>query len=535
MRYKILVSIFICAFAASDLFSEVKIIATVGPVAAMRSGVWREARMGDGVSHLDKIKTASNSQAVLLDGESKIYVRENSEMEVKSPSKDESVFSLIMGKIRAKVKLAGGSKFRVVTPVAVASVRGTDFGIDSYGELVVFEGAVEFSDIMMSQSITVESGNLAKLDETGLPIEKILSADELQSRQNEWQETFNGALEEGKRLEEKSDEKVEEDEKTKRDDVASELAQIKQELREMIRDVKADIVVARDITNEIKQADISSGRTLTDRFGNLVRVEQQFLRPEADTIQFVNITKRDSYRYAGFFKDAYSGTTGHRMDICNAKIKFSENLPDAMTDWPKYFFDRGDNIKLESAEVTLTNRKDSYEIKARRKVVDGKDDMKSEIFLNGWKINESYNSIAKSESMDDGGEELYIWAKSPEMKIERDGQTKYVSVWTEAYAINNSGGLLTKNTFVGGETNPFKLFKEIALQNVIFVKEVEMPTQKDALLKVKGDFFEGRNIDLIFTPDIVIAMASKMASGLSRIKFSSGINENKSPKSLIRL
>ncbi|MDI6757539.1 MAG: FecR domain-containing protein [Endomicrobiia bacterium] len=561
------------AVIASGAFADRKIATSVGDVTILSSGAQRPAASGETLAAGDKIKTAAASRVEILDGESKVWLRENSEMEITQSPQKESIFSLLAGKLRAKVKLMQGAKFHVKTPVSVASVRGTDFAMDSAGQLLVFEGAVDFGDLAMAAPSVVEAGMLARLDEAGAIQKETLSAEQLQQYQKEWQDAISPALEQGKvpAEAEKKDEQAE-----AKKEMATDLAEMRREIREMVREIRNDIVATRDLTNEIKQADIASGRTLRDRFGNLVRVEQQLLRPSDDIIQVVNITKRDSYVYNGFFKNSYSGLATSRVDIMDAQLTFSEAIPSDITKWPQFFSDRkdgGNEIKINKTYISMGNRTDKIEMIANRKTVTEdetytywvqeqvnnpqggttwvsvqktgtrtvtRDKMEGSTKINGWASNDDdYNSRLEGAAFPDGDndegiKDFAMWAKSPEMRYSMAGHPdKYLSVWTEFYGINNSGGLLSDSSFASANTNPFNLLKEIAFQNVLFVKEVD-PTKivsgksiEDAGV-VKSDFFKGRNIDLVYTPDLIVAGATKLlTSGVDLGKLGASSSESK--------
>jgi len=554
-------------------YAERKIGLAVGEVSIISGAVQTPAQSGAVLKEGDRIKTSAQSRAEIIDGESKVWLRENSEIEVKPAPANNSIFSLIAGKIRAKVKLIQGSKFQVNSPVAVASVRGTDFAFDAGGQLVVFEGTVEFADMGLTNTVPVEAGNLGRILENGAPAKEALSPEQIAAHSQEWQEIITPPSEGKAIAEEKLARAEKKDEKLEKikDELASELLQMRKEIREMVREIRNDVVVTRDLTNEIKQADIASGRTLIDRFGNLVRVEQQLLRPSPDTIQLVNITKRDTYKYNGFFgANTYQGSSSNRVDIADAKIQFNMALPNDITEWPSFMSNKGEDLKPDKITLTMSNTKDKMEIVSTRQkttetktyydyiykeepvydqfgnimyynytweevpytVTETVEKMEGETFINGWKVDKDYDSrlhgpLYPDPDKDDSLNELAMWGKSPDFKVTKDGQTKYISIWSENYGINNSGALLSKDTFANSSENPFVLLKNVAFQSVIFVKELNDPTKfapetpVDTAGVVKSDFFEGRNIDIVLTPDLFISVATKIGPQLGNIKTTS--------------
>jgi hypothetical protein len=96
----------------------------------------------------DRVVVAEGGSAeVALDGGSLITVRENSDFKLEKTAKGESTFFLAVGTLLAKIHHLGEQRLRVRTPTAVASVRGTEFGIEADGQSshvgVFDEGKVE--------------------------------------------------------------------------------------------------------------------------------------------------------------------------------------------------------------------------------------------------------------------------------------------------------------------------------------------------------------------------------------------------------
>jgi len=78
---------------------------------------------------------------------------------------------LLVGRMRGKItKLSRpGAKFEVHTPVGIAGLVGTDFSLDvtdDYTELMVFEGAVRFTNLS-GQSANVTAGNMLRISKAG--------------------------------------------------------------------------------------------------------------------------------------------------------------------------------------------------------------------------------------------------------------------------------------------------------------------------------------------------------------------------------
>ena len=81
----------------------------------------------------DRVRTGADSRAeVGLDGESVIELGPHAEFAVTQMDRKESVFSLNLGLLLAKIRALAesGRRLEVRTPTAVASVRGTEFGVE---------------------------------------------------------------------------------------------------------------------------------------------------------------------------------------------------------------------------------------------------------------------------------------------------------------------------------------------------------------------------------------------------------------------
>src|SRR3989339_101777 len=506
----IVLSFLYCALLSAD----VKVVKFSGTVTIYKNSIWNNANAGDILGQQDKIKTGSASRAeLLMDGTSRIWINENSEVEMNSLGAD-NIFKLILGKIRNRIKLAKGGKYTVKTPVSVCAVRGTEFIADDKGDMYVLEGNVDYSNSDGSQHKDVGAGNGSGSDgKGGISEPKPLTEEQKKSIDNEW----SGFDDSGDKGSNDNTEKKEEKE-AKKEILKNEFQSLKQELMEIVSNIKSDVEVTREITNEIKEADFATGRTLKDIHGNLVRVEQQLLRPDSQTLQFLNFTKRDSYVYNGKFK--YDGTSGNRLDVLETKITFNKKLPEQITEWPGFISSQeNDTFYPQSMYVKFTNQTDKIELIGESrdagqldndgKVLTDRTIVTNE-YINGWKFDPNYDASDKAVTADgeDTGD-LWSTAISPKIKIDKDGQTKYIYMFTEAYGINNDGKLLKLDDFTSTSKDPFTLLKEVAAEGIISAREgnsISAPS-----------FFTKGNIDLVITPDIVVAIATKLASQAGEI------------------
>jgi len=83
----------------------------------------------------DKVKTGEDSSAeITFSGEHCVCLRSRSELTLTGLQRADSELSLALGGLLARVQALAGGGFRVRTPAAVASVRGTEFGVEVDGE-----------------------------------------------------------------------------------------------------------------------------------------------------------------------------------------------------------------------------------------------------------------------------------------------------------------------------------------------------------------------------------------------------------------
>lgn len=134
------------AFAAP---LEAKVKSVTGKVERKESTSWVALKAGDTLKSGDVISTGFDSQAVLIVGESTVTVKALTRLTLAqlmaSNTKDKASIVLDSGSVKASVKHSSKkADFTVKTPSATASVRGTEFTIDSMANLTVLDGAVAY-------------------------------------------------------------------------------------------------------------------------------------------------------------------------------------------------------------------------------------------------------------------------------------------------------------------------------------------------------------------------------------------------------
>jgi ferric-dicitrate binding protein FerR (iron transport regulator) len=118
-------------------------------------GTPMSAQPGSILTTEDRIETAKGSVLLELEDGSQVLIRAHSSVVLKSPNEGQGYFlELLLGKILVKVqkRLGSNPSFRMGTPSAVITVRGTRFSVEvnkkgkTYVE--VFEGLVDVAGIV---------------------------------------------------------------------------------------------------------------------------------------------------------------------------------------------------------------------------------------------------------------------------------------------------------------------------------------------------------------------------------------------------
>ena len=123
------------------------------------------------------IQTMKGSALLQLSDGSEVLVKSKSSVVLKSPEENEHQYlELLLGKIRAAIKkrLQGSPSFRLGTPTAVITVRGTQFEVEVSKKLatsvVVYEGLVEVSGTgYQGPPVLLGPGYMIDVPRTGIP------------------------------------------------------------------------------------------------------------------------------------------------------------------------------------------------------------------------------------------------------------------------------------------------------------------------------------------------------------------------------
>ncbi len=178
-----------------------------GEVLILKHGTkdWATAKDAEALEAGDKIKTGAHSSVDIQMDKGLVSLGEKTEFGLKelefSDDQLKASLELTLGKLKAKVeKLKEGSQFKITTPTAVASVRGTLFDMwvfDYLGELFtrlgVEEGLMKFctldeikcEDVAGGEHGTAGSGGVTPPETEDKPVSDEFNAQEGFDQQNE--------------------------------------------------------------------------------------------------------------------------------------------------------------------------------------------------------------------------------------------------------------------------------------------------------------------------------------------------------------
>ena len=170
IRY--LINIFLIS---SILFPSSKVAIAIkikGDVSVLYKGLNSEQvlKPGSPLSYQDNIKTGKNGYIALmyLDDKTVVKMLGNSDLTImgdRSGNKINKSLDIKYGKIAANVKPQKGKEFRISTPTSVASVKGTEFAIQSDpssgDSFTLIEGLIQVTNSITGESTQVQEGETA--------------------------------------------------------------------------------------------------------------------------------------------------------------------------------------------------------------------------------------------------------------------------------------------------------------------------------------------------------------------------------------
>ncbi|MEW5905830.1 MAG: FecR family protein [Elusimicrobiota bacterium] len=367
MRKHIFAACFILAVPALASAQEASIFSLAGSVEvkADRDSEWVPAGKNMEIREGGAVRTGADGAAVvLMPNKSRIWIRENSGLEIEQRKSMASRLSLLFGRMKVRVPhLMRKERFEVRTPAAVCAVRGTEFTVDTNAEgameIKVLYGEVKLNftvpPVKGAAEVNIPQGQFLKLEEKGKPARQALLTKEQEYRALE---NWNPGLDPKERMAE-----------------IIEKENSRSQIKEFAKTTTGAEQQVKAFINTAKESDLEAGRTLNDVHGNLVRVEQRLIRPDPQTLQFFNIVKRPTYKNYSYssaasaqldgqgnpFGFAYNGgAVTDRLDMFQVNLVFDRALPQRIEEWPSFFNDN--TIKPSYMTTVAANRTDRADI-----------------------------------------------------------------------------------------------------------------------------------------------------------------------------
>lgn len=520
---------------------------------------WKPAAAGAEVREGFSIRTGPDGRAqISFPDKAMVWIKENSTFGMQSTLPLTRKVQLLVGSVKADIPhLKRKQTFEVHTANAVAAVRGTRFtatalpggGID----IKVAFGEVKVSLLGQNRSFTIPQGHSFGQEEGEEGEVKLMNKDQ----ENEVLEDWSPATPADQRtaaLEQKEEDRA--------------------DIQSFARQTDQQQAVIDNLVSQTKDEDFAAGRTLVDVHGNLVRVDQKLLRPDSQTVQFLNLVKRPSYDYKdglGASKPwRYNGTTvANRLDTMQAKIVFDQKLPQDLVEWPAFFSDN--DVKTKTADFFFTNQTNPSDIllmgtfsvycgkTAQPECLDTsatpKPQIRDEIAGNFYvgsnltladlgdrtallgklltteRVSDRNPSVGSYENT--GEESGTLFSHDAVAYCAPNCTTSgHQHFWlaSESYVIDNTGNIRTVDSLVKSDKDPFSLLKETAGQLIFHFKDPtggsgSDPASSAQLSNSDSNFSIGgktlnasnRNIDLVIVPDLVVSMVQRLATALGEI------------------
>ncbi|MEW6482641.1 MAG: FecR family protein [bacterium] len=453
---------------------------------------WIKASLNMIIKEGDQIRTGEDASAEIIRGEDVIKIACNTTFTLKILAEKRDVFSVFFGKVWLRIKRLKEKDTTIETPTTVMGLRGTIFSVDVLGKRTItdlFEGEL---DILAEGKRFILKAKERFLHDVDRPIEKRiekrpLSADEMKG----FKEIFKlpeelpkaplpqaAIPQTGLVSLEKPKEKL-----LSQFSAPKEIEDLKGEIRGIRNELKTE----RLSILTVKERDFSCGRTMRDKWGNLVRVEQHLYRPTNSSIRFVNINKRET---------RLENTSQFSYGMIDAE--FNKELPDDIRKWPEWIKGMVDedtiaDLHPEIVEFILSNGRPQEANADRMRWVSEWDSSKDELKEPNFYIDKGgdnsfgytpYSNDWKSIRETTGESKNEFWSEET-FKISKGGNV-VGEMFVGSYLINNDGKVLNEDDF-----------KNIDGFDALETTALEMRFESTNLLN--------KPIDIIFTADIILA------------------------------
>jgi len=488
-----------CGVASAEI--KVKSVSGIVRVAMVGSEKYGQVLPGQILVEGMEIRTGENGRVdISLGVNNTVKLRGNARMVIRTHQANVSRFALLAGRIKGIFAgLTGGERFELEfgSTGAVASVKGTVFTgeVNENGaSLHTIYGSMAL--VFNGRAYNVPQGCGAGMGKGARAKIFVLTNAQVQA----------GLVK------------------------ASDRAKQRGNSHSCIRSAEKQARRTQQLVAQVREADFSAGRTLRDYHGNVVRVDQRIERPNSNTLQFINIAKRDSYRYRGRF--TYNGKSGPRYDYLMGEVTFNMPLPDSVLDWPAFVVANSDYIEPLQARFELANggpRDPNRDMISRTYVnePDGVSSARSNgaVFTIstgngvGGRIDRTVivpddDNLATLSS--NGSATNDLWSTNVLLGYYDNGladdamtHANRVSIFVEGYALDANGSVLNLDAAAEGLIgDPLGYPLTVAGEGIISITDAD------------GDVFgqgglRPSNIDIVVIPDITIAILTRYGAALA--------------------
>jgi hypothetical protein len=300
--------------------------------------------------------------------------------------------------------------------------------------------------------------------------------------------------------------------------------------------------------------------------GNLVRVEQLMMRPNAQTVQIVDLVQRPTFTYNdsqfSSLKDAQAyfgaGSGGivqtNRLDALMATLSFNSNLPQQMGAWPDFFKSNSPQTLSAvfanmSAVPTIMNSGDIFEMAfvgqrdvngnlntnlyvGRLNIKDGSCTSTADCvagmtdFSNARRRFDEFTQQGHSIEQTIPGS-LAEYTATPYFQTQTVGiGTVGPTVWLvqNNFGIDNNGQIRSLGDFTNSSASPFATLAKTGMETIMQLKSQVVINTAGPNLLAGGDYNDfghtstATSIDLVVIPDLPMAALTQIALSGSNFK-----------------
>lgn len=315
------------SFAASEFAAKISQTNGDVQIKLSESSSWIKAKRGDVLTTGAQIKTQTGSRAYLeTRTNDRVQLFQKTTVELKESSKEKTRIKVLIGRMRSLVRyIKQRTSYEVHTPIAVASVRGTEFDtiVDEDGKSTfeVYKGVVGVKDLDgIGEEVSLFKNQRTTIERGAPP-----------TPPENFTREMRGMLRERREINRER-----------------QLAQLEARREMAIESVKEHLQT--NLVNEQRMAQYQDGKVAINAIGERVQIEEYITRPDPRQFSFVtlNITggRFSHSRYDAFARDPLPA----RLNLDNLFSREGNDTTSNFVEKHKRFVSDGSNIYREWAE-----------------------------------------------------------------------------------------------------------------------------------------------------------------------------------------